>query len=102
MNFSPGQGPLNACLPSLLRLSFLRKSKLVARKQGRYAKKAAAQLFRISDCRFRIFLFSFSIRIPQFGGGPIGRPAGRAYNGITLFLGEEGLARPAQEMMRAS
>jgi hypothetical protein len=47
--------------PSLLRFSFLRKSKLVARKQERCAEKASAQLFRISD----FFGFSFSIRIPQ-------------------------------------
>jgi len=44
---------------------FLGKSKLVARKQGRCAEKASAQLFRISDCGFRIFWISFSIRIPQ-------------------------------------
>jgi hypothetical protein len=53
----------------------------------------------ISDCGFRIFLVFFcsphsAIGIPQFGGGPIGRPAGRPYDGITLFLGEERLARP--------
>jgi hypothetical protein len=39
------------------------KSKLVARKQGRCAQKASAQLFRIAD--FEFFRFSFSIRIPQ-------------------------------------
>ena len=55
---------------------------------------------RISD--FGFFWFSFSIRIPQFGGGPIGRPAGRPYNGITLFLGKERLARPTQRMNAAS
>jgi hypothetical protein len=49
--------------PSLLRFSFLLKSKLVARKQGRCAEKASAQLFRIADCGF--IWFSFSIRIPQ-------------------------------------
>jgi hypothetical protein len=55
----------------------------------------------ISDCGFRIsdfFGFFFNphsaIGTPQFGGGPIGRPAGRPYNGFTLFLGKEGLARP--------
>ena len=61
----------------------------------------------ISDCGFRIFLvFLFNphsaIGIPQFGGGPIGRPAGRPYNGITLFLPKERLARPIQEMKGAS
>jgi hypothetical protein len=35
----------------------------VARKQGRYAGKASAQLFRIAD--FEFFGFSFQIRIPQ-------------------------------------
>jgi hypothetical protein len=44
---------------------FLLKSKLVAREQGRFAQKASAHLFRISDCGFRIFWISFSIRIPQ-------------------------------------
>jgi len=79
----------------------------VAREQGRYAQKASAQLFRIADFGFRIFLvFLFNphsaIGIPQFGGGPIGRPAGRPYIGRTLFLENEGLARPAQEMRVAS
>jgi hypothetical protein len=50
----------------------------VVRKQGRCAEKASAQLFRIADCGFRIFLVFFfnphsAIGIPQFGGGPIGR-----------------------------
>jgi hypothetical protein len=58
--------------------SFPAKSKLVARKQGRCAEKASAQLLRISDHGFRIFLFSFfnlhsAIYNPQFGGGRIGR-----------------------------
>jgi len=35
-------------------------------------------------------------------GGPRGRPAGRPYNAITWFAEKERLARPAQEMMRAS
>ena len=35
-------------------------------------------------------------------GGLIGRPAGRPYNGITLFLGKEGLARLVHEMEAAS
>jgi hypothetical protein len=77
------QGGIQAC--PFLRLSFLRKSKLVARKEGRYAEKASAQLFRIADCGlriadfgFRIFLVFFfnphsAIHIPHFGGGPIGR-----------------------------
>ena len=86
----------------LLRLSFLWESKLVAREQGRYAQKASAHLFWISDCGFRIFLVLFfnphsAIYNPQFGGGPIGRPAGRPYNAITRFLGKERLARPVQE-----
>jgi hypothetical protein len=34
-------------------------------------------------------------------GGPIGRPAGRPYNGIILLLGKELLARPVQEMIHA-
>jgi len=56
------------CPPSLLRLPFLRKSKLVARKQGRCAEKASAQLFRIPD--FGFFWFSFSIRIPHLNCPP--------------------------------
>jgi hypothetical protein len=61
-----------------LRFSFLGKSKLVAREQGRCAQKASAQLFRIADFGFRIFWIFFfnphsAIGIPQFGGGPIGR-----------------------------
>ena len=68
--------------PSLLRLPFLRESELVARKQGRCAQKASAQLLRISDCGFRIFLVFFfnphsAIYNPQFGGGHIGRPVTR-------------------------
>jgi hypothetical protein len=87
-------------------LPFLRKSKLVARKQGRCAEKASAQLFRIADFGFRIFWVFFfnphsAIGIPQFGGGPIWRPAWRPYNGITLSLGKERLARPTQKMNRA-
>jgi hypothetical protein len=35
-------------------------------------------------------------------GRAIGRPAGRPYNGMTLLLREERLARPVQEMRRAS
>jgi hypothetical protein len=35
-------------------------------------------------------------------GGRIGPPAGRPYIGLTLFLGKEWLARPAQEMRVAS
>jgi hypothetical protein len=35
----------------------------VAGKQGHFAEKASAQLFRIAD--FGFFGFSFSIRIPQ-------------------------------------
>jgi len=71
----------------------------VARKQGRCAEKASAQLFRIADFGFRIFLVFFfnphsAIGIPQFGGGPIGRPAGRPYNAITLFLGERTACPP--------
>jgi len=61
--------------PSLLRFSFLLKSKLVARKQGRCVEKASAQLFRISDCGFRIFLVFFfnphsAIGIPHLNCPP--------------------------------
>jgi len=56
---------------------------------------------RISD--FLDFFFNphSAIGIPQFEGGPIGRPAGRPYNAITLPLGKERLARPTQKMNRA-
>jgi hypothetical protein len=62
---------------------------------------------RIADFGFRIFLVFFfnphsAIGIPQFGGGPLGRPAGRPYIGITLFLREGRLARPHQKMRSAS
>jgi len=97
----------SSCPPSRLRLPFLRKSKLVARKQGHCAEKASAQSFRIADFGFWIFWVFFfnphsAIRIPQFGGGPIGRPARRPYTAITLSLGKEPLARPTQKMNRAS
>jgi hypothetical protein len=64
MNFGPSS--LHFC-DSL----FLLKTKLVARKQGRCAEKASAQLFRIADFGFRIFLVFFfnphsAIGIPQF------------------------------------
>ncbi|HEX7371696.1 MAG TPA: hypothetical protein VF372_02685 [Thermodesulfobacteriota bacterium] len=57
---------------------------------------------RISD--FLDFFFNphSAIGIPQFEGGPIGRPAGRPYNGINLSTGKEWLARPVQEMKGAS
>jgi len=71
----------------------------VARKGGRYAEKASAGKEihpEITPCFRRV-------------GRAIGRPArsrvlstGRPYNGLTLFLGEERLARPVQEMGRAS
>jgi len=62
------QGGIQAC--PFLRLSFLRKSKLVARKEGRYGEKASAQLFRIADCGLRIsdffgFLFQSAFRNPH-------------------------------------
>jgi hypothetical protein len=65
-----------------LQLLFRLKGKVVARKEGDYAEKASAQLFRIADCGFRIFgVFFFNphsaIGIPQFGGGPTGRPVTR-------------------------
>ena len=41
-------------------------------------------------------------RVSAERGGPIGRPAGRPYIGLTLFLEEEELARPTQKMNRAS
>ena len=52
---------------------------LVVRGQGPCAQKASAQLFRIADFGFRIFWVFFfnphsAIGIPQFEGGPIGRP----------------------------
>jgi len=53
---NPKTFPLHFC-------SFLRKSRVVAWKQGHCAEKASAQLFRIAD--FGFFKFSFSIRIPQ-------------------------------------
>jgi len=61
--------------------------------------KASAQLFRIADFGFRIFLVFFfnphsAIGIPHFGSGPLGRPAGRPYIRIPLFVGKELLARP--------
>jgi len=43
-----------------------------------------------------------STRASAGWGGPIWRPAGRPYNGLTIFLRKEGLARPAQEMKAAS
>jgi len=54
------------------------QSKPVARKQGHCAEKASAQLFRIADFGFRIFLVFFfnphsANGIPQFGGGPLGQ-----------------------------
>jgi len=50
----------------------------LARGQGRGPQKASAQLFRIADFGFRIFLVFFfnphsAIGIPQFGGGSTGR-----------------------------
>jgi hypothetical protein len=87
----------NSLPPSLLRLSFLWESKLVAREEGRCAHKASAQLFRIADSWLLVAGFSllvpslpilysfnqqqgtsnkdlifnphFAIGIPQFGGG---------------------------------
>jgi len=75
------------------------QSKPVARKQGHCAEKASAQLFRIADFGFRIFLVFFfnphsAIGIPQFGGGPLGRPAGRPYIGKPIFSEKERPARP--------
>jgi len=70
------------------RFSFLGKSELVPRKQGRWAEKASAGKV-------------FNAEIPPASekrGGPIGRPAGRPYNAITWFLGKEQLARPTQKM----
>jgi len=57
---------------------------------------------RISDFLLSFFNPHSAIYNPHFGGGPIGRPAGRPYIGITLFLPEERLARPAQKMIAAS
>jgi len=71
----------------------------VAWKEGRCAEKASAGKEahpEIPPCFRRV-------------GRAIGRPvdktrlrAGRPYNGLTLFLAEEKLARPVQEMRRAS
>jgi hypothetical protein len=82
-----------------LRTPFLRKSKLVARKKGRYAEKASAGKeiqSGITPC------FRKARRA-------IGRPArsrvlstGRPYNGFNLLRGKEGLARPTQKMNPAS
>jgi hypothetical protein len=71
------------------------------------SKGVARKKHRLSYFGLRIFLVFFfnphsAIGIPQFGGGPIGRPAGRPYMGRTLFLGKERLARPVQETRRAS
>jgi hypothetical protein len=83
------------------------QKKLVAREQGSCAPKASPQLLRISDYGFRIFLFSFfnphsAIYNPQFGGGRIGRPAGRPYIRITRLSAKEWFARPAEKMNPAS
>jgi hypothetical protein len=59
-----------------LRVCFLLESKLVAQKQGRYAQKASACPFWISNCGFRILGFSFSIRIPQSTIRNLGGPPG--------------------------
>ena len=61
-------------------LFLIRKAELLARKSRLwrdYAQKASAQVFRIADFRFRIFLVFFfnphsAIGIPQFGDGPKG------------------------------
>ncbi|HEX7371401.1 MAG TPA: hypothetical protein VF372_01195 [Thermodesulfobacteriota bacterium] len=91
----------------------------MARKQGRYAEKASAQLFRIADFEFRIFLVFFfnphsAIGIPQFVGGPIGRyPIRNSECGIrnSFFFFPFRIphstfrilvARPVQEMKHAS
>jgi len=91
------------CPPSLLRLSFLWESKLVARESRLwrdYAQKASAQLFRIADCGFPIFLVSFfnphsAFYNPQFGGGPAGDPPDRPYPDSTRGCGSSAVpARP--------
>jgi hypothetical protein len=46
--------------PFTFAIAFSAKCKLVARKQGRCAEKASAQLFRIVDCGFRISFAIFS------------------------------------------
>ncbi len=71
------------CPPSLLRFFFLPKSKLVARKQGRCAEKTSALPFQISNCGFRIFLVFFQ----------------SAFRNLQSAIP---MARPVQEMMRAS
>jgi hypothetical protein len=64
----------------------------VAGKQGHCAEKASAGKeihAEITPCFRRMWR-------------AIGRPARRPYNGITLLLGEKGLARPTQKMNPAS
>jgi hypothetical protein len=81
-----------ASLASLLRLPFLRKSRLVAREQGRYAEKASAgkEIHPEITPRFR--------KVRRANRAP-----GRALlQRNPPVLEEEGLARPDQEVRRAS
>jgi hypothetical protein len=81
-----------ALLPLKMRL-------LVAGKQGHCAEKASAGKEihpEMPPCFRRA---RRAIRRPVFG--ELSRAAGRPYNGITLFLGKERLARPTQKMNRA-
>jgi len=78
--------PFTFVFPFCEKASLLPGSKGVAHKKHRREKKSS----RRSD------------RVSAEWGGPIGRPAGRPYNGITLFLPKERLARPTQRMNAAS
>jgi hypothetical protein len=80
---------------------FSTKKRACGPKEGRYVQKASAQVFRISDRGFRIFLVFFfnphsAIGIPQFGGGPIGRPAHpiKTQRNQKELFSEGGPARP--------
>ena len=70
----------------------MRKSPVVARKQGPGAEKASAGGESPAKIRQRF-------RQRRRANG---RPAGRPYNGPPRLLGKEPVARPAQEMIRAS
>jgi len=70
------------------------KSYLVARKQGRCAQKALAG--KEFDPEIRLGFRRVWRALYRAGAGrAIGRPTGRPYNGITLFLGRKWFARPA-------
>jgi hypothetical protein len=72
-------------------LFLLRKTELVARKQGGYTQKASAG----KELQPEVQLFFRRTRRADRA------PSGHPYNGITLFFPKERLARPIQEMIRA-